>query len=108
MDTSVAQDHAAFLEPDRWAAGVRQQPVHLCLEPASKDVPRVVGSVAQIRVGRTGFTVDLEFEIRGSRRVHDCDVEVEKVHLTVLMLVEFGWADRVLPKSHSSEAEPWY
>ena len=98
---SVAQvvvEHAAFLEPDRRAAGVGQQPVHLGLEPASKDVPRVVGSVGQIRLGRTGFTVDLEFEIRGSRRVHDCDVEVEEVHLTVLMLVKFGWTDCVLSR----------
>jgi hypothetical protein len=59
---SVAQEaveDSAFLEPDGGAAGVGQQPVHLGLEPASKDVPRVVGSVGQIRIGRTGFTADL-------------------------------------------------
>ena len=88
-------EQATFLEPDRRAAGVRQQPVHLGLEPASKDVPRVVGSVGQIGVGRTGFAVDLEIEICGSRRVYDGNVEVEEVHLTVLMLVEFGWVDCV-------------
>ena len=73
-----------------------QQPVHLCFEPASKDVPRVVGSVGQIGVGRTGFAVDLESEICGSIRVHDGNVEVEEVHLAVLMLVEFGWVDSFL------------
>ena len=87
----VAVEYTTFLEPDVRAAGVCQQPVHLGLEPASKDEPRVVGSVGQIRVGRAGFTVDPEREICGSRRVHEGNVEVEEVHLAVLMLVEFGW-----------------
>ncbi len=51
---------------------------------------RVVGSVGQIRVGRAGFTVDLESEICGSIRVHNGYVEVEEVHLEVPMLVEFA------------------
>ena len=59
----VAVENSAFLEPDGRAAGVGQQPVHLGLEPASEDVSRVVGSVGQIGVGRSGFTVDLEGEI---------------------------------------------
>jgi hypothetical protein len=75
---------------------VRQQPVHLGLEPASKDVPRVVGSIGQIRVGRTGFAVDLERELCGCPRVYDCDIEIEEIHLAVLMLVKFGWVDSVL------------
>ena len=94
----VAVEYSTFLEPDVRAAGVRQQPVHLGLEPASKDVPRVVGSVGQIRVGRAGFTVDPEREICGSRRVHEGNVEVEEVHLAVLMLVEFGWVESVLSR----------
>ena len=96
---SVAQvvvEHTAFLEPDRGAAGVRQQPVHLGLEPASKDVPRVVGSVGQISIGRTGFTVDLERENCGCLRVYDRDIEIEEIHLAVLILVKFGWVDCVL------------
>ena len=80
----VAVENSAFLEPDGWAAGVGQQPVHLGLEPASEDVPRVVGSVGQIRVGRTRFTVG--------------DIEVEEVHLAVLMLVKFGWVDSDLSR----------
>ncbi len=91
----VAVDYRAFLEPDG-VAGAHQQPVHLGLEPASKDMPRLVGSVGQIRVGRTGFTVDLEREICESIRVHNRDVEVEEVHLAVPMLVKFGWVDSVL------------
>ncbi len=90
----VAVEHSAFLEPDVRVAGVRQQPVHLGLEPATKDVSRVVGSVRQIRVGRTRFTVDLEREICRSIRVHDRDVE--EVHLAVPILVKFGWVDSVL------------
>ncbi len=56
----MAVEHSAFLEPDVRVAGVRQQPVHLGLEPAPKDASHVVGSVGQIRVGCTGFKVDLE------------------------------------------------
>ena len=77
---------------------MRQQPVHLGLDPALKLVPRMVGSVGQIRSGRAGFTVDLEREICGSRRVHDGNVEVEKVHLAVLMLVKFGWVESILSR----------
>ena len=94
----VAVEDSAFLEPDGGAAGVGQQPVHLGLEPASKDVSRVVGSVGQVRVGRTGFTVDLEREICGSIRVHNRDVEVEEVHLAVPILVKSGWVDSVLSR----------
>jgi hypothetical protein len=89
----VAVEDCAFLEPDGGAAGVCQQPVHLGLEPASKDVPRVVGSVGQIGIGRTGL--DLACEICGCLRVDNRDIE-EKVHLAVPILVEFGWADCVL------------
>ena len=45
------------------------------------------------RVGRTGFAVGLECEMRGGVRVYDCDIEVEEVHLAVPMLVKFGWVD---------------
>ncbi len=72
--------------------------VHLGIEPAPKDVPRVVGSVGQIRVGSTWFTVDPECEICGSIRVHNSDVEVEDVHLAVLILVKSGWVDSVLSR----------
>ena len=58
----VLVEYAAFLEPDRGAAGVREQSLHLGLEPASKNVSRVVGSVGQIGVSVTGFAVDLERE----------------------------------------------
>ncbi len=92
----VAVEHSAFLEPDVRVAGVCQQPVHLGIEPASKDVPRVVGSVGQICVGRTGFKVELECEICGSIRVHNRDVEVEEVHLEVPILVKSGWVDSVI------------
>jgi hypothetical protein len=57
---SIAQvvvECSTLLEPDGWVARVCQQSVHLGLEPASKDVSSIVGSVGQIRVGRTGFTV---------------------------------------------------
>ena len=94
----MAVEHSAFLEPNVRVAGVRQQPVHLGIEPASKDVPRVVGSVGQIRKGRTGLTVDLECENCGSTRVHNRDVEVEEVHLAVPILVESGWVDSVLSR----------
>ncbi len=73
-----------------------QQPVHLCLEPALKDVPRVVGSVGQIRVRRTWFTVGLEREICASIQVQNRDVEVEEVYLAVPILVKSGWVDSVL------------
>ena len=105
--TSVAQvavdsEHSAFLEPlaDVRVARVRQQSVHLGIEPAPKDVPRVVGPVGQIRVGRTGFAVDLECEICGSIRVHrdNRDVEVEEVHLAVPILVKSVWVDSVLSR----------
>jgi hypothetical protein len=94
----VALEHSAFLEPDVRVDGVRQQPAHLGLEPAPKDVSPVVGSVGQIRVGSTGFTVDLECEICGSILVHNRDVEVEEVHLAVSMLVKSGWVDSVLSR----------
>ena len=94
----MAVEDSAFLEPDGGAAGVGQQPVHLGLEPASKDVPRVVGAVGQIGIGRTGFTVDLEREICGCLRVDNRDIEVEEVHLAVPILVEFGWVDCVLSR----------
>jgi hypothetical protein len=41
----VAVEHSSFLEPDVKVARVRQQPVHLGLEPAPKDASRVVGSI---------------------------------------------------------------
>ena len=94
----VAVENSAFLEPDGGAAGVGQQPVHLSFKPASKDMPRVVGSIGQIRIGRTGFTVDLEREICGSLRVDNRDIEVEEVHLAVPILVKFGWVDCVLSR----------
>ena len=94
----VAVEDSAFLEPDGGAAGVCQQPVHLGLEPASEDVPRVVGSVGQIRVGRAGFTADPLVEICGSSRIDDCNVEIEEVHLAVPILVKFGWVDGVLSR----------
>ncbi len=94
----VVVEKTAFLEPDGRVAGVRQQPVDLGLEPASKDVPRVVGSVGQIGVGRAGFAADVAFDICGSMREDDGHVEVEEVHLAVLMLVEFGWVDSVLSR----------
>ena len=58
----------------------------------------MVGSVGQIGLGRTGFALDLEGEICRCLRVYDCDIEVEEVHLAVLMLVEFGWVDSVLSR----------
>ena len=94
----MAVEYTTFLEPDVRVAGVRQQPVHLGLEPCSKDVPRMVGSVGQIRVGRAGFTVDLAPQVCRSKRVHDSNVEVEEVHLAVLMLVKFGWVESVLSR----------
>ena len=95
----AVQDSAmsAFLESDGGIAGVCQQPVHLGLEPALKDLSRSVGSVGQIRVGRIGrttFAVDLEWEVCGCLRVYDCDIEVEEVHVPTL--VKFGWVDSVL------------
>ncbi len=77
----------ATLEPDCRIAGARQQPVHIGLKPASKDVPRVVGSVRQIGIGRTRFAVYLEFEICRFRRVYNGNVEVEEVHLAVLLMI---------------------
>jgi hypothetical protein len=58
----------------------------------------VVGSVGQIRVGRTRFAVDPEVENRRSIRVHDGIVEIEEVHLAVLMLAKFGWVDSILSR----------
>jgi hypothetical protein len=64
-----------FLEPDGRVAVERQQPVRLGIEPASKDVPRVVASVGQIGLGRAGFAADVAFDMCGFRRVHDGHVE---------------------------------
>ncbi len=68
-------EHSIFLKPDRGAAGVCQQPMHLCLESALIDVSHMVGSVGQIRIGRTRFTEDLEFEICGCLRVFNRDID---------------------------------
>ncbi len=93
--TSRYVEYTAFLEQDGRAAGVRQQPVHLGLEPVSKDVPRVVRSVGQISVGCAGFTVDLEREICGSRRAYNGNVEVE-ASPDGAEAGRFGWVDSVL------------
>ncbi len=69
----VAVEYTTFLEPDVRVAGVRQQPVHLGLEPSSKDVPRMVGSVGQKRVGRAGITVDLARQVCRSKRAGGAD-----------------------------------
>ena len=67
-----------LLKSDRWVAGVVQQPGHLGLEPASKDVPRVVGAIGQIHLGHIGFAVYLESAISGYEclQLYDCDIEV--------------------------------
>ncbi len=95
----VAVEDSAFIEPDRGVAGVGKQPVHLGLEPASKDVPRVVGSIGQIHIGRTRFTVDLEREICGSRGVHNSDIKIEEVHGSPGG-ADAGqiWSDRLCPR----------
>jgi hypothetical protein len=46
VEPVIVKDHdASLLESARQIAGVCQQPVHLNLEPAPKDVPRMIGSI---------------------------------------------------------------
>ncbi len=59
----VAVEYSTFFKPDSRVAGVCQQPVHLCLEPTSKDVSSMVGSIGQIRTGCAWFKVDLKRKI---------------------------------------------
>jgi hypothetical protein len=52
---------------------VRQQPVHLGLDSALKDVSCVVGSVGQVRVDRFGFynrPTSRNLQIQASTRIH--------------------------------------
>ena len=70
---------------------MREQSLHLGLEPSSKNVARVIGSIGQIGVSVTGFAVDLERESCGSVRANVLNVEVEEVHPTKLMLNQHSW-----------------
>jgi hypothetical protein len=56
----------------------------------------MVESVGQIRISRTWLTVTRNLWMLYHR--DNGDIEVEKVHLpvAVLMLVKFGWVDCVL------------
>jgi len=70
---------------------VREQSLHLGLEPASKNVSRVIGSIGQIGVSVTGFAVDLEREKCGSMRANELNVEVKEVYPAELMLNQRSW-----------------
>ena len=65
--------------------------MHLGLEPTSKHVSSVVGSIGQIRVGITGFTVNLEREKCRSCRIDHSYLEVEEAHFSVLIMDESRW-----------------
>lgn len=70
---------------------MREQSLYLGLEPTSKDVPCMVGSVRQIRVGITGFPIDPELEYWRPLQANDFNIEVEEIDPAMLMLIEFSW-----------------
>ena len=65
------------------------------LEPASKNVSRVIGSIRQIRVGITRFTVDPEHEFMESIRALNLNIKIEEVHSAKLMLENFSRIDGI-------------
>ena len=65
--------------------------MHLGLEPASKDVSRMIGSIRQISISITGFAVNLECESCRSVCANELDIEVQEVNPAKLMLNQRGW-----------------
>jgi hypothetical protein len=65
--------------------------LHLGLEPASKDVSRMIGSIRQISISVTGFAVNLECESCGSVCANELNIEVQEVNSAKLMLNQCGW-----------------
>ena len=72
---------------------MREQSLYFGLKPSSKNVPCVVGSVRQIRVGVTGFPIYPELQHWRSMQANDFNIEVEEIDPAMLTLVEFSPAE---------------